>query len=141
MPERRRERVIESKWVFDNFGIKPENNKDLEEKLTDRLIFLRDVIEPFIFGTDNYTSWVETKMLSKREKSELFKVFKVLQHLIWEARIVGITNKGFPEWVREFKTEWEKIKSGLEPMFKKISIGWKKYKGREENIRKAYGVG
>lgn len=138
MPKTKK-KTIDTKWFLKKFNIKEKDINKLRISLTEKLEFLVEVIEPFIFGTESYVNWIEIRMLSEKEKKNLFEIYKKLKNLVWKSYSIGVSNVGIKGWLSDFKKFWTENEKFIVDIFNKISEGWLKYnKNRRDEERKYY---
>jgi len=102
------------------FGFEIEDEEELLDQIRlevfDKILsFTEKVLEPIIMGGDSYSSFFEQEMLSKKEREELFHIYRKIQTLKWENYLISIRpeekknadwiNKAWSFWNTEFETK------------------------------------
>ena len=125
------------KWLEENLNIKLEEGfpvlEQIRSQTVEKLLKTRDMIEPLIGASETYSSWFEKKMITQKEKEELFKIYKKLQIIFWKANKIGLGSpeKDYVVWIKSLKGFWDEIKPALTSIFEKIAVGWEKYHKKE----------
>lgn len=125
------------KWLEENFNLKLEEDQPLLEQIREqvekKIIGIRDLIEPIIGASETYSSWFERKMVTDREKEELFKIYRKLQIVYWRLNKVGLGSpeKDYAELFASVKELWNDLKPTLTSIFDKIMISWEKYNKKD----------
>lgn len=113
------------KWVERNFIFKVEQDiqilVQLRRAMADRLDTISEILEPIITPAENYSSFLERKMLSIQEREKTFEIYKQLQSFLWASDKISLEydEREYVEWIISMKDFWEKIKSDLASLFKK----------------------
>ncbi len=127
--------------ITEKFKIELEDEEEILEQirqeLSDKLFaFSEKIIEPIIVGGESYASLFEQEMLSRKEREELFKLYKKIQVLKWENNFISITQdeKKTAEWIKKTWELWNtELESQLSGICEKIAENWKELKPKKEN--------
>ncbi len=137
--KKKHKKLPDLKWLKENFNLRLEEGLPILEQIrvqiVDRIEKTRGLIEPLIGASETYSSWFEKKMLSKREKEDIFKIYKKLQMIYWRANKVGLgsPNRYYVDWLISVKELWSDLKPLLTSVFDKISVSWGKYHKKESD--------
>ena len=127
------------KWLEENFNVKIKDDspmlEQIREQMEKKILGIRDLIEPIIGASETYSSWFERKMITDREKEELFKIYKKLQIIYWKSNKIGLGSleKEYVDLIVSVKDLWTDLKPALTSVFDKIMIGWAKYSKKEDD--------
>lgn len=131
-------------WIENNFPLKVEEDipilLQIRKSISEKLYNILNIIEPIIAVTESYKSFIERNMVSKKERENIFEVYKQLQSLLWTSDKISIDykEKECASWIKEVKNSWEKLKPELISVCEKLSKEWKVYK-REETKTAYHG--
>lgn len=134
---RKKYRLPEWKWIEKNFIFKIEHDipilVQVRRAMADKLNNSSELIDPLVASSESYRAFLERKMLSQQEKGMIFEIYKRLQSLLWGSDKISLEyeEREYAEWIINVKDFWEKIKTDLAKLCKKLSLGWKEYKKTE----------
>jgi hypothetical protein len=104
--------------------------------MSERLFsFTERIIEPIIAGTDSVSCLLEQNMITKREKENLFGLYKKIQVLKWENNLLILKpdQRQTLEWIRKTWDFWNNdLGNQLSKTCRKLSESWKKLKFKED---------
>ena len=108
-------------------------------EISDRLFAFSDrIVEPIIAGSDSFCCLFEQDMITKKEREEMFVIYKKIQELKWQNNLLMIkpNEKSTAEWIQQTWNLWNNEMSvTLATLCKKLAISWKDLKIKDE---KAY---
>lgn len=112
----------------------------LRTEITDQLFELAEkVIEPVVTHSDSFATTVEHNMLTKKDKKELFELYKKIQSLKWENTLLNLNLEHNEEKTAKYiKKAWEiwnnDIKTTISRISKQLSKNWRELKFKKEKI-------
>jgi len=126
------------KWIDKTFGSIPdEDSKILEEVkkiMVEKLKEIKDLLEPFLSGSTDFTYWFERKMVTKKDIDNMFDIYKKIMVILWESRHASISNdeKELAAFISKIAKDWDSLTKYPMRLSIKLADGWKKYKKEEE---------
>ena len=120
------------KELKDTFKFEIENKDGMFDQIrievSDRLFtFTEKIIEPVLAGSDSFCCLFEQNMLTDKERSDLFKIYKKIQVLKWENNLL-ITHPNEKEtlkWIRNAWNFWNtELENKIVKICKRFSSGW-----------------
>lgn len=118
--------------LTEKFDIELNADDELLEQLriemSDKLFtFSERILEPIMAGSDSYSSLFEQDMLSKKERQEIFRLYKKIQALKWENNMLSISkdDKMTAEWIKKTWELWNtELEFYLSTICKKLADSW-----------------
>lgn len=108
---------------------------EIRTEMSDKLfMFTEKIIEPIISGYDSFPGLYEQNMLTEREVTQLFRLYKKIQVLKWENTILTLKpdEKSTAEWIKKVWSFWnEEFEPELSKVSRKLSTSWQKLEFRE----------
>jgi len=105
-------------------------------EISDRLFtFTERLIEPIIGGADSFCCLFEQNMITKKERFELFILYKKIQVLKWENNLLTMKpdEAKTAEWIAKAWAFWnEELETMLTELCRKLSISWGNLKLKNE---------
>lgn len=113
------------KFDIDN---EEEMFEQIRMEVSEKLFMLSErIVEHTITGSDSLCCLFEQNMISKKEREELFEIYKKMQVLKWENNLLLI-HPNERETIKWIKKTWELWNNDLERVMtrlcKKLSNGW-----------------
>lgn len=91
------------------------------------LSFTEKVLEPIIMGSESYSSMLEQEMLSKREREDLFDIYRKIQSLKWQNYMISLKpdETKNAEWIKKAWSFWtDDFEKKIMETCSKLSAGW-----------------
>ncbi len=101
--------------------------EDVRNRISSKLALFSHMVEHMIGSAENFCCLYERGMLSKREKLELFQIYRRLQSLIWESNYLSIvySEERMANWIQKVWRLWNNgIEKKLSEYCEKLSSGW-----------------
>lgn len=114
---------------------------ELRTEISDKLfMFTEKIIEPIISGYDSFSGLYEQNMLSEKDVTSLFRLYKKMQVLKWENTLLMLKHdeNATAEWIKKV---WEMWNSEFEPelsrVSRKLSASWQtlEFKEKRQNYQ------
>ncbi len=109
---------------------------ELRGEISDKLfMFTEKTIEPIIAGYDSFSGMYEQNMLSEKEITSLFKLYKKIQVLKWENNLLMLKpeEKATAEWIKKVWTFWnQEFEPELSKTCRKLSVSWQNLEFKNE---------
>ncbi|MEM5804619.1 MAG: hypothetical protein QXU82_02100 [Candidatus Aenigmatarchaeota archaeon] len=124
-------------WLRKNFDVKIEEDgpviSQVKNCIAEKFESILAKIEPIISGAENFCCYYERRMLSQKQKDDIFELYKKMQSLIWKANAITVnfSEKDAADWVSDVKDFWEENRAVLVDSFTTISEGWTSKKRTE----------
>ncbi len=99
----------------------------VRDNITDKLAFFSRMVEHMIGSAENFCCLYERAMLTKKEKSYLFQIYRRLQSLIWESNYLSViySEERMAHWIQKVWRLWNNgMEKDLSEYCKKLSSGW-----------------
>lgn len=113
-----------------DFPVKLENKETVLSDILDSMFNkISNITESFegVMTGEGFASVFEASMLSVTERDEVFKVYKNMRSLLWEARLAlsRSDEKEIAEVIKKTYKSWSENSEHVASVCKKLSEGWK----------------
>jgi len=109
---------------------------ELRTEISDKLfMFTEKIIEPIIAGYDSFSGMYEQNMLTEKETSSLFRLYKKIQALKWENNLLMLkpNEKATADWIKKVWAFWnEEFEPEISKLSKKLAVSWQNLELKDE---------